>query len=107
MKSTNNMELKHTLKCSKCGDANDMATGVTFPGEEEVMSPGEGDISICSGCGHLMTFTKQSGKLMLREATPDELREAFADARVAAILRSRVLSGSTVKERLDRALKIH
>lgn len=67
-------------KCPACGRAINMAS---FAFGDELIEPGEGDVSICFRCGHLMAFNADN---TLRRLTDEEMREAKADPDIAEMI---------------------
>jgi len=63
-----------TLPCPACGRPNNSAKRA----QGKPQSPGDGDWSICFGCGEVSVYAVGSFGVALREATGQELRE-FAD----------------------------
>jgi hypothetical protein len=66
-------------RCLKCGENNDVATGVVNKQARNTLKPKPGDVMLCFTCAHVMMFADD---LSFRELTPEELKHAAADPRL-------------------------
>jgi hypothetical protein len=66
-------------ECPKCGRILDTCSGVSWEGEymevDETNGPGEGDYTVCVGCGTLLRFNKDLQLEKLTQQHLDKLKK--------------------------------
>lgn len=67
-------DLGAAISCPFCERENPLATGI-----EDSTTPGDGDVTLCIGCGRFGVFVAGPAGLTLRRPTYDERQEIRAN----------------------------